>query len=45
MIYARAIFLVLLFIAASAVMKFPLEKRENRDLIQGIVSRAARGVK
>eukprot|EP01031_Cornospumella_fuschlensis_P019470 gene19470-23862_t len=45
MIYARAIFLVLFLVAASAIIKFPLEKRDNRELIQSIAARAARGVK
>jgi hypothetical protein len=45
MIYARAIFALVLLVAVNAIVKFQLEKRENRDLIQRIVSRAARGIK
>lgn len=46
MIYSVKVFLLLIaVVAVSAVMKFPLQKVDNRQFVAGILARAAKGMK
>mmetsp|Transcript_14062 Transcript_14062/g.23380 ORF Transcript_14062/g.23380 Transcript_14062/m.23380 type:complete len:383 (+) Transcript_14062:19-1167(+) len=46
MIYAlKALFVVAFMASASAVLKFPIKKIEDREFVAGILARAAKGMK
>lgn len=43
--YVKALFFALFLVSASAVMRFPLEKIDDREFVAGILARAAKGMK
>jgi hypothetical protein len=44
--YVKALFFALFLVSASAgVVRFPLEKRDDREFVAGILARAAKGMK
>jgi len=46
MIYSVKVFLLLIaVVAVSAVMKFPLQKVDDRQFVAGILARVAKGIK
>lgn len=46
MIYAyRAFFALVLLVAVNGLVRFPVQKRDNREFVANVASRAARGLK
>lgn len=46
MIYTLKLFVAFIIVASvSAVTKFPLKKRDNKEFVASVLSRAAKGIK